>query len=106
MFKQGQILKVNLNPTIGHEQSGYRLALIISNEDFNNYTNLCIVCPISNTNNNFPLHIPLDKRTQTMGFVLCEHLKTLNLNARKTIYIEDIPKDILTKVIKIIKAEF
>lgn len=105
MVKQGDIIKVNFNPQRGHEQAGYRPALVISNDTFNAQTHLAIVCPITNTNNHFPLHIPLDNRTATTGVVLCEHLRTLDLNARPNNFIERIPDDILNKVINVIFAE-
>ena len=58
MVKQGTIIKINFNPQSGHKQ----------------------VCPITNKVNYFPLHIPLDSRTKTTGVILCEHLKSLDLN--------------------------
>ena len=105
MVKQGDIIKVNLNPQAGHEQAGYRPAVVISNDFFNRTTQLAIVCPITNTDNKFPLHIPLDNRTQTTGVILCEHTRTLDLSARKHTFIEAIPKDILQTVIDTVFAE-
>lgn len=105
MVKQGDIIRVNLNPNKGHEQAGYRPAIVISNNFFNRITNLAIICPITNTNNQFPLHISLDDRTNTTGVVLCEHVRTLDLKARNYAFIESIPKDILNKVIDIVFAE-
>lgn len=105
MVKQGDIIKVNFNPQAGHEQNGYRPALVISNNFFNQKTNLTIVCPITNTNNRFPLHIPLDDRTETTGVILCEHVKALDLNARTYRVVEQIPKDLLEKVIEVVFAE-
>ena len=105
MVKQGTIIKINFNPQSGHEQSGYRPAVVISNNIFNNKTNLAIVCPITNTNNHFPLHIPLDERTQTTGVILCEHIKALDLNSRKYQVLEELPKDILENVIDIVYSE-
>ncbi len=105
MVNQGDIIKINFNPQKGHEQAGYRPALVISNNFFNQKTNLTIVCPITNTNNKFPLHIPLDSRTQTTGVILCEHIKALDLNARQYTVIERIPKDLLTKAINVVYAE-
>lgn len=64
MVEQGTIIKVNFNPQAGHEQAGYRPSVVVSNNIFNKKTNLTIVCPITNTNNRFPLHIPLDERTR------------------------------------------
>lgn len=105
MVKQGTIIKVNFNPQAGHEQAGYRPAVVISNNVFNKKTNLSILCPITNTNNNFPLHIPLDSRTKTTGVVLCEHIKALDLNSRNYQIIEKLPDEILSKVIDIVYSE-
>lgn len=105
MVRQGDIIKVNFNPQSGHEQAGYRPALVISNHFFNQKTNLTIVCPITNTNLRFPLHIPLDNRTETTGVILCEHVKALDLNARTYRVIERLPKNLLKKVIEVVFAE-
>ena len=105
MVRQGDIIKVDLDPQAGHEQAGYRPAVVISNGVFNQRTNLTIVCPITNTNNRFPLHIPLDKRTETTGVILCEHIKALDLNARGYRMVEQLPNDILSKVIDVVYAE-
>ena len=105
MVNHGDIIKINFNPQKGHEQAGYRPAVVISNDFFNQKTNLAILCPITNTDNKFPLHIPLDNRTQTTGVVLCEHVKTVDLNARPYTVVEKIPADILLKVIDIVFSE-
>lgn len=105
MVNQGDIIKVNFNPQKGHEQAGYRPAVVISNDIFNQKTNLVIVCPITNTNNKFPLHVPLNAKLQTTGVVLCEHIRTLDLLARNYIFVEKMPKDLLQKVIDITFAE-
>lgn len=105
MVKQGDIIKVSLDPTTGHEQAGYRPAVVVSNDFFNKKTNLVIVCPITNTNNRFPLHIPLDERTATTGVILCEHIRTLDLNSRPHTVVESLPQDMLRKVIDTVFAE-
>lgn len=105
MVKQGTIIKINFNPQLGHEQAGYRPAVVISNNFFNQKANLSIVCPITNTNNHFPLHIPLDERTKTTGVILCEHIKSLDLNSRTYQEIEELPKDILDRVIDVVYSE-
>lgn len=104
MVEQGDIILVNFDPQLGHEQSGYRPALIISNKIFNEHARLYLACPISSTNNNFPLHIRLDNRTKTQGSILCEHIKSLDLHYRKHKVIEHIPDDILKEVIDIVYA--
>lgn len=105
MVKQGDIIKVSFDPNSGHKQAGYRPALVVSNDEFIKRTKLAIVCPITNTNNSFPLHVPLDARTSTTGVVLCEHVRTLDLQARKSRFVERVPDDILKLVTDIISAE-
>ena len=105
MVKQGTIIKINFNPQLGHEQAGYRPAVVISNEIFNERAKLAILCPITNTNNYFPLHIPLDNRTKTTGLILCEHIKALDINERTYQIVEELPKDILNKVIDVVYSE-
>lgn len=102
MVKQGDIIKINLNPNKGHEEAGYRPALIISNHVFNKKTNMTIVCPITNTNNAFPLHVALDDRTKSTGHVLCEHVRAIDLSARPYRYIEKIPEDLLGEILDIV----
>ena len=105
MVKQGDIIKINFNPQIGHEQAGYRPAVIVSNDTFNRVTNLVLVCPITNSIDKFPLHIKLDNRTATTGIILCEHLKSLDINTRSYKIIEKLPEDILERVVDIIFYE-
>lgn len=105
MVKQGDIIKVSLDPQAGHEQAGWCPALVISNNEFNKRTKLAIVCPITNTDNDFPLHVKLDQRTATTGVILCEHVRTLDLTEGKNKFIESVPKDIIKQVTDIVAAE-
>ena len=76
--KQGDIILTNFDPVKGHEQSGYRPALVVSNTDFNNASNLTLICPITNTNRKKPMDIPLTG-TKTTGYILCEHIRAVDL---------------------------
>ena len=79
--------------------------MVVSNNFFNQKTNLTIICPITSTNNKFPLHILLDDRTSITGVILCEHVRALDLRARPYTIIDKLPNDILTKVINVVFAE-
>ena len=105
MVSQGDIIMLNFDPHAGHEQAGYRPALVVSNNFFNSKTNMAVVCPITNTDNEFPLHIRLDGRTQTTGVILCEHVKSLDINRRHFRIVEKLPQDILHKVVDVICSE-
>ena len=102
MVKQGNIILVDFDPQLGHEQRGRRPALVISNELFNKYSEMSIVCPITNTDKNHPLHLKLDKRTKTTGVILCNQIKTMDIKIRNFKYLEDIPVDMLENVLGIV----
>ena len=104
MVKQGYIIWLDFDPQIGHEQKGRRPALVISNGTFNRFSNMAIVCPITNTNRNHPFHVKLDERTKTTGVVLCDQARTLDIGARNYEFIEEIPGEILLDVIDIISG--
>jgi len=100
-LEQGDIIKLNLDPTKGHEQSGFRPALVVSNPKFNTKTNLILICPISNTVNGFPMHVMLSQ-TITTGEIKCEQVKAIDPEARQCTFVETIPKQILLEVVDII----
>jgi mRNA interferase MazF len=99
MVKQGDIIKLDLSPTTGHEQSGYRPAVVVSNDFAIAKTNVVYVAPITNAIRYFPLHVALDSRTATTGEILCEQVKAVDLNARQFSHVEHLPDDILEKVL-------
>lgn len=105
-YHQGAIVLIEFNPQAGHEQAGYRPAIIISNDTMNRVSNVIMVCPITNSNNKHPLHVPLNGDTKTTGYILCEHAKSLDLAARHAKYVEDAPGEVLSEVLNIVKSFF
>jgi mRNA interferase MazF len=99
MVKQGDIIKLDLSPTAGHEQHGYRPAVVVSNDFAIAKTNVVYVAPITNAVRAFPLHVALDARTKTAGEILCEQVKAVDLQARRFTLIERLPDDILDRVL-------
>ena len=102
MPEQGDIVFLNFDPQSGHEQKGKRPALVVSNNTYNKFTKIAIVCPITNTNRDFPLHIELDERTKTTGVIMCEQVKALDIHARGVSFHEKAPEDIVEEVADIL----
>ena len=105
--KQGDIIIMNFDPQTGHEQKGIRPGLVISGNNYNKLVKgLSIVCPITNTDSNFPLHVKLDNRTKTTGVILCEHVRSVDLKERHIKFKEKLAKDLLDDVLDIVKSLF
>jgi len=97
---QGDIIKIDLDPKKGHEQTGYRPYLCLSNKIISDYANIAIFAPVSNTKRKYPLYIPLQK-TKTTGNVLLDQLVTIDYNARDFRFVETIPSALLNQILSI-----
>lgn len=105
MVKQGDIIKINLNPKHGHEQQGYRPYICLSHHLVSDYANIAIFAPISNTSRIYPLYVTLTE-TETTGKVLLDQLVTIDYNARKHNYVETVSDPLLTKLLETVKVFF
>jgi mRNA interferase MazF len=108
MVKQGDIVIVDFDPSLGSEQKGKRPGVIVSNNVYHEKTNgFVIVVPItSDLAFQYPLHVSLDERTKTYGQIMCEQLKTMDTKVRQLKTIEKLPNDLLDKTLKIIHLLF
>jgi mRNA interferase MazF len=103
---QGDIIAVDFNPTKGREQSGKRPALVINNTSYFKKTGLLIICPVSNTKNSFPLHLPIGEDTATTGNILTQHIRTIDPEARPVKFIERVPDNIIRQVMNLVGLFF
>ena len=81
--KRGDIGYVNLNPTKGFEQKEIRPVIVISNDVFNNHSNMIVVLPITSNVKEFPTHYLLEDTKKIQGSVLCEHVRSIDYNEKK-----------------------
>jgi len=100
--EQGDIIYLDFDPQAGHEQKGRRPALVVSNLTYNKITHMALVCPITNTNRKFPLHVPLDLSTKSTGYVMCEQVKALDIRKRNASFKEKAPDNIVQEVFDIL----
>ncbi len=102
--KQGDIVFVNFSPQKGHEQKGRRPALVVSSNVFSEKTGFVLVCPVTTKNNKFPLHISLPEDITTDGFILTEHIRSIDFEAKKVSFIERVPNNFLDEILDILES--
>lgn len=102
--KQGDIIYVDFNPTIGHEQKGKRPVIVVSINVFNNHTGMIMVCPITSNIKEFPTHYKLEDTKKIQGAVLCEHLRSIDFSTRNVKLIEESSENDLLSVQMLINA--
>jgi mRNA interferase MazF len=102
--KRGAIIELSFNPQQGHEQAGYRPALVLSNSAYNAATGLMVACPITSQVKGYPLEVVLPDGLRTQGAVLVNQLKALDWQARGYHLIEEAPAEVLEEVLEKIIA--
>jgi mRNA interferase MazF len=94
----GHIVKVNLDPRLGHEQGGWRPALVLSPRSYNSKTGLAVLVPITNQAKGYPFEVPLPNRIKTTGVILADAIRNLDWRTRNARYAETAPLEVLRAV--------
>jgi mRNA interferase MazF len=102
--QKGDFVTVTFDPQSGHEQRGRRPALVVSNSLFNRHTGLAIVCPLTNTERNFPFHVAVVNDPNVTGFVMVEQVKSIDFRARKAQRIGRASDSVFEEVLSILDA--
>ncbi len=80
--RQGQVLKLDLDPTLGHKQKGHRPVLVVSATLFNSHTGFCWVVPITTLKRGLPSEIRLPEGLPVHGTLLLSQLRSIDWRAR------------------------
>ena len=94
----GDIIKIDLDPRTGHEQGGWRPALVLSPKIYNAKTGLAVVVPITNQAKGYPFEVPLPSRLKTTGVVLADAIKHIDWRARRCKYADTAPAEVMKAV--------
>ncbi|NJN22287.1 MAG: type II toxin-antitoxin system PemK/MazF family toxin [Leptolyngbya sp. RL_3_1] len=84
-IQRGDIIRINLNPTTGREQTGEtRPCLVLSHTQFNQVRNgIVIVSPITRSVKlAIKTMIPLPEGFKIQGSIIAEQIRTLDLSQR------------------------
>lgn len=109
-FNRCDIVRVNLNPTEGREQQGdFRPALVLTPAAYN-ATGLAVIAPITQGGDfaryaGFAVTLS-GSGTETQGVVLCNQIRTVDLEARGAKRVEAVPEVVMDEVLARVQALF
>ena len=93
--ERGDIIKLNFDPGAGHEQAGWRPALVLSPASYNGKTHLAIVVPVTNQVKGYPFEVAIPARLKTTGVILADQIKCLDWKQRNARLVEAVPRIVL-----------
>jgi mRNA interferase MazF len=89
---------VNFNPVLGHEQANLRPALVLSPKSYNKKTGLVIVCAITTKIKGYPFEVLIEDK-KLSGVVLSDQVRTLDWTARQVAFISKAQQSVLNETI-------
>jgi mRNA interferase MazF len=95
---RGDIVYLTFDPTKGHEQKGYRPALVLSPGSYNVKTSLALFLPITKEQKGYPFEILLPPGLQTQGVILADQIKCLDWKVRAVKFVESVPDNVVKEV--------
>ena len=97
------IVWLDFNPQLGHEQKGRRPALVLSYKNYNEKVGLGIFCPITSKEKGYPFEVKIAGK-KVKGCVLSDQIKSLDWKIRNIEFIEKIKKMEIDEVIEKIRV--
>jgi mRNA interferase MazF len=100
---RGDIILLSFDPTLGHEQAGFRPAVVLSQEIYNKASGLCLVCPVTTSIKGYPFEVNLDGAKKTSGVALADQVRSIDWQARKIKIVDSISTTSLTTILAKVK---
>ena len=94
----GHLIRIDFDPKTGHEQAGWRPAIVLSPASYNRPTGTAIVAPITNQQKGYPFEVALPAGLKVTGVVLSDAIKSVDWRARNARFVEATPPAVLGAV--------
>jgi mRNA interferase MazF len=90
----GDIIWVDFNPTVGHEQAGKRPALVLSPSSYNGKTSLLLACAMTTEVKGYPFEVLMPDG----GVVLADQVKCIDWRYRNAQPKDTAPEGVVQRV--------
>lgn len=94
----GDFIWIDLDPTVWHEQSGRRPAIVLSPRNYNAAAGLCVICPITSRVRYYPFEAKLPDGANFHGVVLADQPRSISWAKRPIQHAGRAPDVLLTDV--------
>ena len=101
---EGDLVWLDFDPRVGHEQAGRRPALVLSPSRFNRKASLAFVCPITTRVKGYSSEVPLPAGLSVSGVILCSHLRSVDWRVRNPKFISKAPDEVLLEARETVAA--
>ncbi|MEC5425863.1 type II toxin-antitoxin system PemK/MazF family toxin [Virgibacillus sp. C22-A2] len=100
---KGDLVFLNFTPQSGHEQAGYRPALVLSPKLFNQAA-FVVVCPITSKEKGYPFEVKIPDGLQVNGVILTDQLRSLDWRSRGLKIVDQAPVATVEECVELIST--
>ena len=101
---RGDFIWIDLNPRMGHEQAGRRLAIVLSPKSYNRKTGLCILCPATRQVKGYAFEVHAMDEQREPSVILADHIRCVDWQTRNAQKIRRLQDDVLDEVVAKLEA--
>ncbi len=95
----GDLIKVDSRGgQVGHEQAGWRPALVLSPRGYNKKTGLAVVVPVTNAIKGYPFEVNLPPGLKIGGTILSDAVRSIDWREHHAKYFEKAPAEVLRNI--------
>lgn len=94
---RGDIVWIDFDPTVGHEQKGHRPAIVLSPKKYNEHTGLMVACAITTRVKGYSYEVALNEK-DVEGVVLSDQMRNLDWKSRKVGFIQKASQEAFNEV--------
>ncbi|ENE6639007.1 type II toxin-antitoxin system PemK/MazF family toxin [Salmonella enterica] len=103
--ERGDLIWLDLDPTVGTEITKRRPVLVLSPQIFNKVTGFAMVAPVTSTVRGFSMEVAL-MDCETKGVVLCHQTRSVAWPFRDPQFIEEVPIEVVNAALSRVNAIF
>ena len=96
--RRGDVIRLNFDPKAGHEQGGFRPAVVVSHSTYNEHSSTIVVCPVTSRIRDWPFNVLLPEELPVQGAVLVDQITTVDWRARSARIACSCPDDVLDEI--------
>lgn len=93
------LVRLEFDPQAGHEQKGWRPAIVLWLRAYNQAAGPMLCCPITSRVKRYPFEVALPPGCPVQGVILADQLKSLDWQQRRAKLICAAPPPILAQVL-------
>jgi mRNA interferase MazF len=96
---RGDCVKVSLDPQLGHEQAGYRPALVLTPQAYNRKSGLCVICPATTKAKGYDVEVANPGAEDPATVILIDQIRCIDWRTRRPRFVQRVAPEVLEEVV-------